>query len=102
MRGDDEDEMWLLVCRHGCRRRRLCTRLRVLALSAITKTQPPRIHPTIHPPAQPQLLATDGDVDAAVEVVDAAMAWRKGEGKAIVDAASAAVAAATAGGGWDK
>lgn len=47
-------------------------------------------------------MATDGDVDAAVEVVDAAMAWRKGEGKAIVDAAAAAVAAATAGGGWDK
>lgn len=43
-----------------------------------------------------------GDTAAAVANVREVLAWRAGAGKAIVDAAGAAVAAATAGGGWDN
>ena len=42
------------------------------------------------------------DMAEAKAAVASAAAWRKGEGKGIVDAAAAAVAKATSGGGWDN
>lgn len=47
-------------------------------------------------------LANADDAAAAEQQIRETLAWRSGEGKAVVDAAAAAVAAATAGGGWDN
>jgi hypothetical protein len=48
------------------------------------------------------VLAAKGDVDAAAAMVETTLAWRRGEGKAIVDAAAAGLAAAREGGGWNN
>ena len=48
------------------------------------------------------VLAAKGDADAAAAEVEATLSWRRGEGKAIVDAAASGLEAARAGGGWDN
>ena len=48
------------------------------------------------------VLAAKGDADAAATEVEATLSWRRGEGKAIVDAAASGLEAARAGGGWDN
>ena len=48
------------------------------------------------------VLAAKGDVDAAAAMVETTLAWRRGEGKSIVDAAAAGLAAAREGGGWNN
>lgn len=52
--------------------------------------------------ALPYLVDSDGDVDEAVGKMEGTIAWARGEGKPIADAAREAVAAATASGAWDN